>query len=81
MIIVEIHTVRSRIHVLFDGWDSKHEKISILGVVVHFINQSYDNITRLIALSELPNHSKTGVSIYIDLFYDIFQRTNECVIA
>jgi hypothetical protein len=36
---------------------------------VHFINQSYDNVTRLIALPELPEHSKTGISKYIDLFY------------
>jgi hypothetical protein len=37
-IIAEIRTARSRIHVSFDGWGSKHEKLSVLGVVVHFIN-------------------------------------------
>jgi hypothetical protein len=67
-IIAEIRTARSRIHVSFDGWGSKHEKLSVLGIVVHFINDQYDNVTRLIGLPELPEHSKTGVSKYIDLF-------------
>jgi len=80
-IIVEIRTAKSRIHVSFDGWGSKHEKLSVLGVVVHFINQSYDNVTRLIALLELLGHSKTGVCMYIDLFYNIFCFTDFLLIA
>jgi hypothetical protein len=81
MIIAEISNAKSRIHVSFDGWGSKHEKISVLGVVVHFINQSYVNVTRLIALPELPNHSKTGVCMYIYLFYNIFRFINVLLIA
>jgi hAT family C-terminal dimerisation region len=83
-IIAEIRTAKSRIHVSFDGWGSKHEKLSVLGVVVqlvHFINQSYNNVTRLIALPELPGHSKTGVCMYIDLFYNIFCFTDFLLIA
>ena len=80
-ILAEISTARSRIHVSFDGWGSKHEKISVLGVVVYFINQSYDNVTRLIALPELLNHSKNGVYMYIDFIYDLFYFTNFLLIA
>jgi hypothetical protein len=65
----------------FDGWGSKHKKISVLGIVVHFINQSYNNVTRLIALPELLSYSKTGVCMYIDLFYNIFYFTDFLLIA
>jgi hypothetical protein len=65
-IIAEIRTARSRIYVLFDRWGLKYKKLSVLGAVVHFINQSYDNVTRLIALLELLEHSKTGESKYLD---------------
>lgn len=57
----EIRTAKSKIHVSFDGWGSKHEKLSVVGVVVHFINSKGDMVTRLIGLPELPNHGKAGV--------------------
>ncbi len=57
----EIRTARSRIHVSFDGWGSKHEKLSVVGVVVHFINAKYEAVTRLIGLPELLGHGKAGV--------------------
>jgi hypothetical protein len=63
-IIEEIRCARSRITVSFDGWGSKREKISVLGVVVHFINANYKNVTRLIGLPSLPNHGKSGVGIH-----------------
>jgi hypothetical protein len=68
-IIAEIRTAKSRISVSFDGWGSKHEKISVLGIVVHFINEQHKNVTRLIGLPELPKHKKAGVGKTIDLFY------------
>jgi hypothetical protein len=61
LIIKEIRTAKSRIYVSFDGWGSKHEKISVLGIVTHFINKKHENVTRLIGLPELPEHRKTGV--------------------
>jgi hypothetical protein len=61
-VIEEIANARSRISISFDGWGSKHEKISVIGVVVHFINDKYENVTRLIGLPELPGHGKAGVS-------------------
>ena len=57
----EIKTAKFKIHVSFDGWGSKHEKLSIIGVVIHFINEYYENVTRLIGLPELPGHGKAGV--------------------
>ena len=57
----EIKTAKSRIHCTFDGWGSKHEKISVLGVVIHMVNCKGENVTRLIGLPELPNHRKRGV--------------------
>jgi hypothetical protein len=38
VIIEEIRTARSRIYVSFDRWGLKYKKLSVLGVVVHFIN-------------------------------------------
>lgn len=61
-VIEEIKSAKSRISISFDGWGSKHEKISVLGVVVHFLNSRYENVTRLIGLPELPGHVKTGAS-------------------
>jgi hypothetical protein len=72
-IIEEVRTARSRIHVSFDGWGSKHEKLSVVGIVIHMVNAKGDNVTRLIGLPELPGHGKSGVGKYA--FYgsaDIF---------
>jgi hypothetical protein len=60
-IIEEIAQARSRITITFNGWGSKHEKLSVLGVVAHFVNCNYESVTRLIGLPKLPNHGKTGV--------------------
>lgn len=64
-IINEIRNAKSKITITFDGWGSKREKISVLGVVVHFINNKYESCTRLIGLPELPGHKKTGVGMYL----------------
>jgi hypothetical protein len=61
VVIREIANARSKTSITFDGWGSKHEKISVVGVVVHFINEHYENVTRLIGLPELPGHRKAGV--------------------
>lgn len=66
-IIEEIRTAKSRISISFDGWGSKHEKISVVGVVVHFINAKCEMVTRLIGLPELPEHGKRGIGMYIDI--------------
>ncbi len=70
-IIKEIRGAKSRITITFDGWGSKREKISVLGVVIHFINSKYEACTRLIGLPELPGHGKTGVGKY-SIFYYFF---------
>ena len=63
--IKEIRRAKSRITVTFDGWGSKREKISVLSVIVHFINDKYKAVTRLIRLLILPKHGKTGVGTHI----------------
>jgi hypothetical protein len=68
-IIKEIVTVKSCILISFDGWGLKHKKISLLGVVVYFINSKYKNVTCLISLLELLNHGKSGVGIYLKSYY------------
>jgi hypothetical protein len=60
-IIKEIANARSKISISFDGWGSKRERISVVGIVIHFINENYENVTRLIGLPELPGHRKAGV--------------------
>jgi hypothetical protein len=45
----------------------------VVGVIVHFINEGYENVTRLIGLPELPGHGKTGVGKYL---YVPLQQTN-----
>ncbi len=65
-VIEELRNAKSRIMISFDGWGSKHEKISVVGVVVHFIDTTYHCVTRLIGLPKLPNHKKKGVSIHPD---------------
>lgn len=59
-IVQEITEARSRISVSFDGWGSKHEKISLVGVVAHFVNSSGIVVNRLLGLPENLGHSKTG---------------------
>ena len=61
-VIKEVRNAKSRISISFDGWGSKREKLSIVSVVVHFINDKYEAISRLIGLPTLPGHRKTGVS-------------------
>ncbi|KAH7348988.1 hypothetical protein BKA65DRAFT_398421, partial [Rhexocercosporidium sp. MPI-PUGE-AT-0058] len=64
-VIEEVRRAKSRITVTFDGWGSKREKISVLSVVIHFISDKYEAVTRLIGLLMLPKHRKTGINIHI----------------
>ena len=60
-VIREIKLTRSAINISFDRKRSRREKISVVGIVIHFINYNYKAITRLITLPSLPKHSKTRV--------------------
>ena len=60
-VVVELYRAKSRISISFNGQGSEREKISIVSVVVHFINDKYKAVTRLISLPSLPNYSKTSV--------------------
>jgi hypothetical protein len=59
----EIANVKLYISISFDGWGSKREKLSVVVVVIYFINAKYKYITRLIGLLELLDHGKAGVDI------------------
>ena len=59
-VIEEIRHTKSKISISFDRWGSKREKISVLRVIAHFINEKYKAVSRLIGLPELPGHGKTG---------------------
>jgi hypothetical protein len=77
----EIRTAKSRIHCSFDGWGSRHEKISVIGLVIHFVNGKGENVTRLIGLPELPNHRKRGIGkSYFDLILPRFTLCYKCSI-
>jgi hypothetical protein len=69
-VIKEVCNVKSRISILFNGWGLKRERLSVVGVIVHFINNKYKAVLRLIGLPELPGHRKTGVG---ELFFYYFK--------
>ena len=60
-VIEEVRNAKSRILISFDGWGLKRERLSIIGVVIYFINDKYEAVSRLIGLSTLPGYGKTGV--------------------
>ena len=60
-VIEEVRNAKSKVSISFDGWRSKREKLSVIGIVVYFINDKYEAVLRLIGLPELPVHRKSGV--------------------
>ena len=58
----EIHIAKSKIYVSFNSQGLKRENLSVIRVVIHFINNKYKAITRLIGLPELLGHRKSRVS-------------------
>jgi hypothetical protein len=69
-VIEEVHNAKSRISILFNGWGLKHKRLSVVGIIIHFINNKYKAVLRLISLPMLPGHRKTGVS---ELFFYYFK--------
>jgi len=61
-VIEEVRNAKSRILISFDGWGLKRERLSVISVIIYFINDKYEAISRLIGLLTLPGHRKTGVS-------------------
>ena len=57
----EIRIAKSRIYISFDKQGLKHKKLSIISIIIHFINAKYKAITRLIGLPELLGHRKAKV--------------------
>lgn len=75
-VVEEIQNAKSKISISFDGWGSKREKLSVVGVVIHFINDKYEAVSRLIGLPELPGHRKSGVgeSFFYYYYYIAIRR-------
>ena len=61
IIIYKIANVRSKISITFNDWGLKYEKLLVIRIVIHFINEYYENVICLISLPELPGHGKAGV--------------------
>jgi hypothetical protein len=60
-VIKEVRNAKSKVLISFNGWGSKRKKLSIISIIVHFINDKYKAISRLIGLPELPGHRKSGI--------------------
>ena len=75
-VIEEVRNAKSRISISFDGWGSKRKRLSVIGIVVHFINDKYEAVSRLIGLPELPGHRKSGVgeSFFYYYYYIAIRR-------
>jgi hypothetical protein len=74
-VVEEIQNAKSKILILFNGWGSKRKKLSVIGVVVHFINNKYEAVLRLIGLPKLLGHRKSGVSeLFFYYYYYIIIR-------
>ena len=54
------------------------EKISIIGIIVYFVNQSNQAVTRLITLPSLLGYKKTGISTIS--FVSFIRRSNKYII-
>jgi hypothetical protein len=77
-VIKEVYNTKLRILILFDKWGLKRERLSVVSVVIYFINDKYKAILRLIGLPMLPRHRKTGVS---ELFFYYFKCSYNILIA
>ena len=62
-VIEEIRHAKSKISITFNRQGLKCKKISVVSVVIHFINEKYEAILRLISLPKLLEYRKTGVSM------------------
>jgi hypothetical protein len=69
-VIEEVHNTKSRILISFNRWGLKRKRLSVISVIIYFINDKYEVILRLIGLPTLPGHGKTGVS---ELFFYYFK--------
>ena len=49
----------------FNKQGFKYKKISILNIIIYFINRNYKNIIRFINLLKLFEYKKTGINKYI----------------
>jgi hypothetical protein len=77
-VIKEVYNTKLRVLILFNKWGLKRERLSVISVVIHFINNKYKAILRLIGLPKLLKHRKTGVG---KLFFYYFKCSYNTSIA
>ena len=69
IVIKEVRNAKPKVLISFNGWGLKRKKLSVISIVIYFINNKYKAISRLISLSKLPGHRKLGVG---ELFFYYF---------
>jgi hypothetical protein len=77
-VIKEVYNAKLKISISFDRWGLKRERLSVISVIIHFINDKYKAISRLISLPTLPRHRKTSVS---ESFFYYFKCSYNTLIA
>ena len=61
MVIKEVYNAKSKVSISFNGWGSKREKLSVISIIIYFINNKYKAILCLIGLPKLLGHRKLGI--------------------
>ena len=59
--IKEVYNAKSKVSISFNRWGLKRKKLSVISIIIHFINNKYEAISCLIGLSKLPGHRKSGI--------------------
>lgn len=81
-IIADVAEAQSKISLSFDGWGSKREKISVVALVLHYVNKRGEVVIVLAGLLELLGHRKsgvgTGILLNLTLFLADFIRSSYC---
>jgi len=83
VLISYIQQSKSSMHISFDLWSSP-QKYSFLGVIGHFIDHNWKNVTILLGLKRLygPHTGANMASLLIEVIktYDISKRLGYCMI-
>ena len=80
MVIEEIYNAKSKVLISFNRWGLKREKLSVISIVIHFINDKYEVVSRLIGLLELPGHKKSGVGKSFFYYFKYSYNTSIAVL-
>jgi hypothetical protein len=71
---VELCLARTKINLSFDLWTSPNRRLSLLGVVVHYLNHRYEPRAVLLALPRMhSSHNAVNLSIQLAAILDHFK--------